>query len=98
MREGRRRNSKNHKAYIAVFVCFATKALHLELVSDLTTEAFVASLKRLISRRGKPIHIYSDNATTFVGVKRQLKELYELLKDEQALGDIEGFLRQQHTT
>lgn len=67
LREGKRRNSRNHKAYIAVFVCFATKAIYLELVSDLTTDSFIATLKMFISRRGKPDRIHSDNATTFVG-------------------------------
>ncbi len=45
------------KAYLALFVCLATKAVHLEIVSDLTTEAFLASLKRFISRRGLPTEI-----------------------------------------
>ncbi|XP_024882812.1 uncharacterized protein LOC112461708, partial [Temnothorax curvispinosus] len=97
LREGKRRNSRNHKAYIAVFVCFATKALHLELVSDLTTDAFISSLKRLISRRGKPERMYSDNATTFVGAQRQIKEFYDFLKTEQAQNSIEHFLRDQQT-
>ena len=39
------------KSYVAVFVCFSSKAIHLELVSDLTTDAFMASLKRFIARR-----------------------------------------------
>ena len=38
------------KAYLAVFVCFCTNAVHLEVVGDLTTEAFVAALKRFTSR------------------------------------------------
>lgn len=36
------------KAYVTVFVCFATKALHLEVVSDLTSKAFIATLKRFV--------------------------------------------------
>ena len=39
--------------YIAIFVCFATKAVHIEVVSSLTTEAFLAALRRFIARRGK---------------------------------------------
>ncbi|XP_011862076.1 PREDICTED: uncharacterized protein LOC105558778, partial [Vollenhovia emeryi] len=97
LREGKRRNSRNHKAYIAVFVCFATKAVHLEIVSDLTTDAFIASLKRLISRRDKPRCIYSDNATTFVGAQKQIKELYDWLKADQAQDSIGNFLRDSRT-
>ena len=42
------------KAYISVFVSLTVRAVHLELVSDLTTEAFVAALRRFIARCGKP--------------------------------------------
>ena len=48
------------KAYVAVFVCFSTKAAHLELVTDLKTETFLAALQRFIARRGLPSVIHSD--------------------------------------
>ncbi|XP_036143404.1 uncharacterized protein LOC118645802 [Monomorium pharaonis] len=98
LREGRRRNSRNHKAYVAAFVCFSTKAVHLELVSDLTTDAFIASLRRLIARRGRPERMYSDNATTFVGAQRQIKEFYEFLRNDEVQNSINRFLLEQHTT
>ncbi|XP_036146042.1 uncharacterized protein LOC118646697 [Monomorium pharaonis] len=98
LREGKRRNSRNHKAYVAVFVCFATKAIHLELVSDLTTDAFIAAFKRLISRRGKPTCMYSDNATTFVGAQRLIKELYDFIKTPQFKSVTENFLREHQIT
>lgn len=63
------------KCYIAVWVCFATKAVHLDLVSDLTTEAFLACLKRFVSRRATCKFIYSDNATNFAGATRELSKL-----------------------
>ncbi|XP_036345737.1 uncharacterized protein LOC118754980 [Rhagoletis pomonella] len=63
-----------YKAYVAIFVCFATKAVHIEVVSDLSTDAFLASLKRMIGRRGLPSDIFCDNATNFVGACRKLAE------------------------
>lgn len=66
------RGIKTYKGYIAVFVCMATKAVHLEAVSDLTTEAFMAALKRFFARRGTSAHIYSDNGTNFVGANKKL--------------------------
>ncbi len=66
------------KAYLALFVCLATKAVHLDIVSDLTTEAFLTSLKRFISRRGLPTEIHTDNGTNFRGAKNDLISSYLL--------------------
>lgn len=79
IKEGQRKNCKITKTYAAIFVCFATKATHIELVRDLTTEAFLNTLRRFISRRGKPSDIYSDNATNFIGANTELKELHRQL-------------------
>lgn len=58
------------KAYVAVFVCLATKAVHIELASDLTTTGFIAAYERFVARRGGCSDLYSDNATNFVGAAR----------------------------
>ena len=50
------------KAYICVCVSLSVKAVHLEAVSDLTSEAFIATLRRFIARRGYPTLLWSDNA------------------------------------
>lgn len=73
IRVSKGRGNKTYKGYISIFVCLATKAIHLEVVSDLTTDAFLAALYRFIGRRGLCKHIYSDNGTTFVGADRLLK-------------------------
>ncbi|XP_038106933.1 uncharacterized protein LOC119766449 [Culex quinquefasciatus] len=69
------------KAYVALFVCMATKAVHMELVTDLSTECFLQALRRFISRRNRPTDIYSDNGTNFVGAKNVLEQLLKQLKD-----------------
>jgi len=94
IKESKRRNARMLKAYISVFVCFATKAVHLEIVSDLTSEAFLAALKRFMSRRGRPACIYSDNGTTFVGANKQIKEMYELVNSDQLRATVRQFAHQ----
>ena len=76
------------KAYICVFVSLSVKAVHLEAVSDLTSEAFVAALRRFVARRGTPTLIWSDNGTNFVGANRELKEIYEFLSQQEVNGSI----------
>lgn len=72
IKEDRGRGKRSVKAYIALFVCLCTKAAHLELVSNLTSSAFLSAFKRFISRRGNVSEIHSDNATNFVGGKNEL--------------------------
>lgn len=82
IRTSKGRGHKSHKGYIAVFVCLATKSIHLEVVSDLTTNTFLAAFRRFTARRGTCSHIYSDNGTTFVGAKRIIeKEIQSIIHD-----------------
>ncbi|XP_075157744.1 uncharacterized protein LOC142231011 [Haematobia irritans] len=76
------RNRPPIKSYVCIFVCFTTKATHLELVPDLSTSSFLLSLKRFVSIRGKPKTIWSDNATNFVGAKNELADLRQLFFDQ----------------
>lgn len=66
-----------------MFICFATKEIHLEAVSALTSEAFLAALRRFVARRGSPQKLFSDNATNFTGCNRELKKFYEFLRNEK---------------
>ena len=54
-----------HKCYIALYTCTVTRAIHLELVPDQSTPAFLRSLKRFQGRRGIPCLVVSDNGSTF---------------------------------
>ena len=83
LKQGQRRNASLIKAYICLFVCMATKAIHLELVSNLSTDAFIAALDRFVSRRGLCEEICSDNGTNFVGANNYLSELYQFLQSPE---------------
>ncbi|XP_070139963.1 uncharacterized protein [Drosophila kikkawai] len=70
------------KGYVLVFVCFSTKAIHLEPTSDLTTEKFLAAFARFVSRRGCPRQVQSDNGKTFVGAAAVLsREFLQAVKE-----------------
>ncbi|XP_055909612.1 uncharacterized protein LOC129944287 [Eupeodes corollae] len=69
------RGAKILKGYFAVFICLATKAIHLEVVSDLTTSAFLAAFKRFTARRGSCKKTYSDCGTNFVGANNELTKM-----------------------
>jgi len=63
-----------------MFICMATKAIHLEMVSNLTSEAFIEALRRFIARRGLIDYLYRDNGSNFVGENRELKASEEFLR------------------
>lgn len=54
-----------------------TRCIHLELVSSLSSDDYILALKRFISRRGKPLEIFSDNGKNFVGAEKEFPLLSE---------------------
>ncbi|XP_055542998.1 uncharacterized protein LOC129728575 [Wyeomyia smithii] len=76
------------KSYVAVYVYMTTKAVHLEAVSDLSTDAFLASLRRLIARRGMIRELHSDN---FRGANHELRALYQQFHNQQFVELIQSF-------
>ncbi|XP_071476662.1 uncharacterized protein [Diadema antillarum] len=62
------------KRYGCVFTCLAVRAVHIEVLHSLETDAFINGLERFIARRGRPEVIWSDNGTNFVGADRELRE------------------------
>ncbi|XP_055714333.1 uncharacterized protein LOC129808576 [Phlebotomus papatasi] len=71
----RARRAQVQKAYIAIFVCMATKATHLELVTALSTDAFLACFRRFAARRTMPRHMHSDCGKNFEGANNELSRL-----------------------
>lgn len=65
------------KVYLCLFICFVSKAIHLEVVTDLSTDAFLASLTRFISRRGLVSNLHSDCGTNFIGTCSSLRKTFE---------------------
>ncbi|XP_050324432.1 uncharacterized protein LOC126755732 [Bactrocera neohumeralis] len=74
LRIGTKRSRTLIKTYLAIFVCMVTKAVHIEVVDDLSSQAFLDAFTRFVSRRGPCRDLYSDNGTAFVGANRLLKE------------------------
>ncbi|GBM76504.1 hypothetical protein AVEN_102761-1 [Araneus ventricosus] len=84
------------KIYVCIIICLSTKAIHLELVSDLSSEALIAALKRFMARRGKCRKILSDNATKFVGTKNESNRIFKLMEQQDAL--FQNFLSEEEIT
>lgn len=75
------RTKSFYKAYVSVFICLSTKAMHIEVVTDLSSQGFLAAFRRFVSRRGRVLVMYSDQGTNFVGAARILQdELRDALK------------------
>ncbi|XP_043462857.1 uncharacterized protein LOC122498921 [Leptopilina heterotoma] len=89
------RGVSSSKGYVAVFVCLATKAIHLELVGDLSTESFLGCLTRFTCRRGRPLEVWSDNATNFRGADNELRRLF--LEAETDWQHVQDVLAQEKT-
>jgi len=65
------------KAYICLFTCANTRALHLEVTTDLTTSSFLHAFRRFAARRSLPHKIVSDNASTFLSAAEDIEKLYK---------------------
>lgn len=82
---GKIRGAKTHKAYICLFVCMATKCIHLELASDMTCEIFISALRRFIARRGRCDCIISDCGTNFTSASREIGTLMKQAAERETI-------------
>ena len=78
VRDGVRRRTKK-KVWGVVFSCMASRAIHADLVEDLSTEGFLKTYQRFTALRGHPRKLWSDQGTNFVGARPALEDLYSFL-------------------
>lgn len=79
------KNDQMRKVQIALFPCCMTRAMHLELVKDLSVETFQLCLRWFLARRGAPTLIVSDNTKTFKGAEKELCALYSHPQDKEEM-------------
>ena len=70
-------NGVTQKVWVCLFTCLAVRAVHLEVIHDLSAQQFVLCLRRFIARRGKPKEIISDNASQFKLAKSTVEEAWQ---------------------
>ena len=80
-------SSAANKAWISLFTCCVVRAVHLEIVTDMSTETFIRCLKRFAARRGMPRKFVSDNGSTFKATAKFLKTVF---KDDMVLDYLAG--------
>nr|XP_049703884.1 uncharacterized protein LOC126056149 [Helicoverpa armigera] len=73
---------RTEKRWGALFTCLTTRAVHMELVSSLSTDSMILALRRFAARRGMPRVIYSDNGTNFVGANKELQDTMAALQPD----------------
>ena len=79
-------------------MCLATKAVHIELATDLLSETFLNVLRRFISRRGRPSDIFPDNGTNFVGTDHDLHDLFSMFRNEREITEIVNYCTTEQIT
>ena len=68
------KNTGDSKVYVCLFTCGVTRAVHLEIVSDLSVETFLQALRRFVARRSLPRVMLSDNASTYEAAANELEK------------------------
>lgn len=84
VKEGR----KEMKRYGLLFTCLCSRAIHIEVLDDMTTDVFINALRAFIAIRGNVRQLRSDQGTNFIGARREFAELMKGMNGERvkALG------------
>ena len=77
------------KRYGCIFTCFATRAVHIEMLDTLETDSFLHGLRRFTARRGKPRKMYSDNGGNYVGASNELDKGISEIDNKKVYNDLQ---------
>ena len=70
------------KRWGIIFKCLTTRAVHLDLLKNMDSDAYLMALRRFAARRGTPAEVWSDRGTNFKGAQRELMEAFENMAPE----------------
>lgn len=76
------------KAWVVLFVCLKTRAIHMEIVDDLTSSSFIACYECFVGRRGPCYKMYSDNGTSFIGAEREIARAFKEWQEDGTVDSI----------
>ncbi|XP_041673753.1 uncharacterized protein LOC121529829 [Drosophila eugracilis] len=79
---------RTEKRWVALFTCLTTRAIHLEMAHDLSTDSCIIAMRNFMSRRGPVVRIRSDNGKNFVGADREAKRFSEVVEPAQIQGEL----------
>ena len=79
------RGGNEVKVYLCLFTCATTRAVHLEIVQDLTAESFLLTFRKFAGRRSLPRMMISDNGSTYLSAAEELRSLMELPEVKEEL-------------
>ena len=79
------RGKRRQKRYLCLFTCLATRAVHLEVAFALDTDSFLNAFCRMVSRRGNPEEVSSDNGGNFVAADKELQNLVKGLDQDRII-------------
>ena len=78
-------SGKEEKVYICLFTCATTRAVHLEVITDLSTDTILLAFQRFASRKSLPQVMISDNGSTYLSAAEELQALFNSQDLKQSL-------------
>ena len=74
---------KQIKRWVILFTCLTIRCVHLEVVEDCETDAFINAVRRFVNRRGCPSDVFSDNGSNFTGACTEVEEFVQKMDKEK---------------